>query len=49
MSTRRALGGADTVTVASVIMNLAARRMRVAFGRPCVTPYAEVQLPVAAA
>jgi isopenicillin-N N-acyltransferase like protein len=37
----------NTVTLASVIMDLAARRLRVAFGRPCVTPYTEVELPIA--
>jgi isopenicillin-N N-acyltransferase-like protein len=39
----------NTVTLASVIMELAARRLRVAFGRPCTAPYAEIPLPVAVA
>jgi isopenicillin-N N-acyltransferase-like protein len=39
----------NTVTLASVIMDLTAPRLRVAFGRPCATAYAEVELPVAVA
>jgi len=38
-----------TVTVASVIMDLSARRLHVAAGRPCESRYAEIPLPVAVA
>jgi isopenicillin-N N-acyltransferase-like protein len=38
-----------TVTLASVIMDLAARRLRVAGGQPCTTPYVEVELSTSAA
>jgi hypothetical protein len=31
-------------TLASVIMDLAARRLRVAGGQPCTTPHVEVEL-----
>jgi isopenicillin-N N-acyltransferase like protein len=34
------------VTLASVIMDLAARRLRVAAGQPCTEPYVEIELPV---
>jgi isopenicillin-N N-acyltransferase-like protein len=39
----------NTVTIASVIMDLAARRLRVAMGTPCTAAYEEVPLPVAVA
>jgi isopenicillin-N N-acyltransferase-like protein len=38
-----------TATLASVIMDLAARRLHVAAGQPCTTPYVEVELSTSAA
>jgi isopenicillin-N N-acyltransferase-like protein len=38
----------QTVTVASVVMNLAARRFHVAAGQPCTHEHVQIALPVAA-
>jgi hypothetical protein len=38
-----------TATLASVIMDLAARRLHVAGGQPCTTPHVEVELSTPAA